>query len=249
MVGIFTSCIDKNARKNNYPATIVVEDPVGTVYTVGGLLDVWRHAGSPDNYRNDTIFNDYTSLYGIITYNDYKTSFIQDRAEGEAIELFMQGVTGLRIGDSVRVCLKGAVLGSYYGTPQIQNLDPVKVVVLANGKYIEPQVVTIADIKLKKHLCQLVKLEDVQFIAADTTKNWADADDTGERTLSQCGTNNTVMVRTSKFVAFADKPLPTGNGFLTAIVTVYIKKETVWQLLVRDVTETEILMNGERCPE
>lgn len=248
-----SSCVNKDARHNEYPAPVIPEPAIGTVFTVGQILDVWRDNGAQPDYENDSIFKDDCSVYGIVTGDEtsgnlYKASFIQDHAEGEAIELYLKGVSGLRIGDSVRVCLKGAVLGAYRGTPQIQNLDPINIIVLKNEQYIEP--VVINDInEIENHLCQLVRLENVQFSEPDTT--WADPDGYGERMLQQFDDNGgfigEIMVRTSNYAAFAERQLPQGNGFLNAIVTVYISssKET-WQLVVRGVSPAEVLMEGER---
>lgn len=247
-----SSCVKKDARQNNYPAPVIPEPAIGTVFTVGQILDVWRDSGAQPNYVNDTIFKDDCSVYGIVTDDEtsgnlYKASFIQDRAEGEAIELYLKGVSGLRIGDSVRVCLKGAVLGAYRGTPQIQNLDPINIIVLKNEQYIEPIVVNINEIE--NHLCQLVRLETVQFLTPDTT--WADPDGYGERTLQQFDENGgfvgEIMVRTSNYAAFAGKQLPQGNGYLNAIVTVYTSSSNeTWQLVVRGVSPAEVLMEGPR---
>lgn len=256
IVGMLSSCNDlKNAKDNNYPAPIIPEPPVGTVFTISELVEMVTISGDPD-YKNDTIFKDDSSIYGIITDDEtsgnlYKASFIQERATGKAIELYMKSVTGLRIGDSVRVCLKGATLGAYKNTPQIQDLSPLNVVILENLKFIEPEVTLITDIIAQNKICQLVRLENVQFVAADTTKNWAENDDYGERTLEQFVQIDSVtwnkvgeiMVRTSNYAAFGNNPLPTGNGYLTAIVTRY---RDTWQLVVRDDNARDVYMEGER---
>lgn len=248
-----SSCIEKNARQNNYPAPIIPEPPVGKVFTIGNLLDVWREAGTPRDYENDTIFKNDCSLYGIITADEtsgnlYKAAFIQDRISDEAIELYMKGVSGLRIGDSVRVYLKGATLGAYRGTPQIKNLDPINIIILKNEQYIKPLVIDSVD-DIENHLCQLVKLVNVQFLETDTT--WADPKGYGERTLQQFDENGNfvgeIMVRTSNYAAFAEKKLPQGNGYLNAIVTVYESSSSqTWQLVVRGVSPAEVLMEGPR---
>lgn len=247
-----SSCVKKDARYNNYPAPVIPEPAEGVVFTIGQLLDVWREAGTPKDYENDTIFKDDCSVYGIVTDDEtsgnlYKASFIQDRAEGEAIELYLKGVSGLRIGDSVRVYLKGATLGAYRGTPQIKNLDPINIIVLKNEQYIEPTVVNDIN-EIENHLCQIVRLENVQFLTPDTT--WADPDGYGERTLQQFDENGgfvgEMMVRTSNYAAFAEKRLPQGSGYLNAIVTVYVSSNETWQLVVRGVNPAEVLMEGPR---
>ena len=248
-----SSCVNKDARHNNYPAPVIPEPAAGTVFTVGQILDVWREAGTPRDYENDTIFKGDCSVYGIVTDDEtsgnlYKASFIQDRSEGEAIELYLKSVSGLRIGDSVRVCLKGATLGAYRGTPQIKNLDPINIIVLKNEQYIEPIVVNDIN-EIENHLCQIVRLENVQFLDPDTT--WADPDGYGERTLQQFDENGgfvgEIMVRTSNYAAFAERQLPQGSGHLNAIVTVYTSASSeTWQLVVRGVNPKEVLMEGPR---
>lgn len=255
IVGMLSSCNDlKNAKDNNYPAPTIPEPPVGTVFTISELVEMVTISGQID-YKNDTIFKGDCSLYGIVTADEtsgnlYKAAFVQERSTGKAIELYMKSVTGLRIGDSIRVYLKDAVLGAYKGTPQIQDLNPINVVILENCKYIEPEETTISEITRQHKVGQLVRLNDSQFVIGDLSKNWAEEKDYGERTLAQYvqsgnswNKDGEIMVRTSNYAAFGNKPLPTGNGYLTAIVTLY--KDT-WQLVVRDDNANEVLMDGER---
>lgn len=242
--------MDKNARKNNYPAPNIELPPVGRVYTIHELDSIWISHGQQSSYTNDTIFkNEDCSLYGIITADEssgnlYKAVFLQDRASGKGIELYMKSVTGLSMGDSVRVCLKGSVLGRYNGLPQIQEIESDKVVVLDNCKYIDPVITTIDNINSQQHLCQLVTLENVQF--ADPTLVWAEKEEGStsnycNRTLYQydspTGDNKIgeIIVRTSTYASFAKQQLPQGRGNLNAIVTVYQKGDNTptWQLVVR----------------
>jgi len=257
---MMSSCKDKNARKNNYPAPNITPPPIGTVYTIQDLDSIWTSDGRPGDYANKDIFkNEDCSVYGIITADEtsgnlYKAAFLQDRATGNGIELYMNSVTGLRIGDSVRVCLKGATLGAYRGTPQIQNIESNRVIVLANNKYIEPTVTTIADITSQQHLCQLVTLENVQF--ADPSLVWAEQEVGStstycNRTLYQydddCNKIGEIIVRTSTYAAFAKKQLPQGKGRLNAIVTVYQTGSQTWQLVMRGISPAEVSMDGPRC--
>lgn len=263
VLAMMSSCMDKNARKNNYPAPNITPPPVGRVYTIDTLLRIWQDAGSPSSYANEDIFkNEDCSVYGIITADEnsgnlYKAAFIQNRASGMGIELYMKSVSGLRIGDSVRVCLKGATLGAYGGTPQIQNLEAKKVIILDNCKYIEPEVVTVPDITAHYHLCQLVTLNNVQFQGPFVypTDVWAVLHETSatstasSRNLDQydenCNKLGTIVVRTSAYASFADKQLPTGKGSITGILTYFSGSGGVWQLLVRGYNEVQ--MDGERC--
>lgn len=259
VAGVLSSCMNKNARKNNYPAPDITPPPVGRVYTIDTLLRIWQDAGSPSDYANADIFkNEDCSVYGIITADEnsgnlYKAAFIQNRASGMGIELYMKSVSGLRIGDSVRVCLKGATLGAYGGTPQIQNLEANKVIILDNCKYIDPEVITVPDITAHYHLCQLVTLNDVQF--NDPSTVWAILHETSatstasSRDLDQydddCNKLGTIVVRSSAYASFADRPLPSGKGSITGILTYFAGSGGIWQLIVRSYNEVQ--MDGERC--
>ncbi|MBQ2499019.1 MAG: hypothetical protein II523_03285, partial [Bacteroidales bacterium] len=72
---VFASCIDKNARKNNYPVPNVdFTLPVGYVYTIDTLLYMW-HAEGRHTFTQDA------SVYGVVigdetSGNIYKASFI-----------------------------------------------------------------------------------------------------------------------------------------------------------------------------
>ena len=166
---VMSSCMDKNRRKNNYPVPGVdFTLPVGDVYTIDTLLYMW-HAEGTHQFTQDA------SVYGIVTADEtsgnlYKASFIQDG--DKAIELYMKSTSGLRIGDSVRVYLKGATLSEYSGTPQIQDLDPTHVTILANNKDIAPVVMGTDEIN-SNYICRLVTFENVEFRAADRNNTYA----------------------------------------------------------------------------
>lgn len=256
---VLTSCMDKNARKNNYPKPDVdFTLPVGDVYTIDTLLYMW-HAEGTHKFTKDA------SVYGIVTADEtsgnlYKASFIQD---GDyAIELYMKSTSGLRIGDSVRVYLKGATLSEYSGTPQIQDLDPSNVTILANGKFIEPTEISTQDLPnvtpntislLDGRVCKLVKFNHVEFAAADRDKTFAPENAYGQYNLNQydedCSLlDSRIVVRTSNYASFANKPLPQGNGSMVGIITCYMSNnEGVWQFTIRSLSEID--MNNDPCEE
>ena len=103
MVGMmFTAC------KKEYPEPPIQDLPIGTVYTIDEILAM----------EPGTVFTDDASVYGIITADEvsgnlYKAAFMQDRATGAAIELYLNAVSGVRIGDSVRIYLKDVTYAMY----------------------------------------------------------------------------------------------------------------------------------------
>ena len=186
------------------------------------------------------MFTDDASVYGIITADEvsgnlYKAAFMQDRATGAAIELYLNAVSGVRIGDSVRIYLKDVTYAMYNNLPQLSNFEADgHIVILANNKPIEPEVTTIADVNAGNHLAQLIRLENVRFTEQNT---FAEPSGYGNRTLADpTDYSQTVLVRTSNYANFANDSLPQGTGSLVAIATVY---NSTWQLLLRSARELE----------
>jgi hypothetical protein len=225
MVGmLFTAC------KKEYPEPPIQDLPIGEVYTIDSILKM----------EPGTVFTEDASVYGIITADEvsgnlYKAAFMQDRATGKAIELYLNAVSGVRIGDSVRIYLKDVTYAMYNNLPQLSNFEADgHIVILANNKPIEPEVTTIADINAGNHLAQLIRLENVRFTEQNT---FADPTTYGNRTLADpTDYSQTVIVRTSNYANFANDSLPQGTGNLTAIATVY---NNTWQLVIRSARELD----------
>ena len=221
---LFVSC------KKEYLQPPIQDLPIGTVYTIGDILAM----------ESGTVFTEDASVYGIITADEksgnlYKAAFMQDRATGDAIELYLNAVSGVRIGDSVRIYLKDVTYAMYNNLPQLSNFEADgHIVILANNKPIEPVVTTIANINAGQHLAGLVRLENVKFTEQNT---FAEATTYGNRTLADpTDYSQTVIVRTSNYANFANDSLPQGVGNLVAIATVY---NSTWQLLLRSARELE----------
>ena len=242
-----TSCVDKNARKNNYPVPGTdFTLPVGHVYTIDTLLTMWKLEGTHK-------FTSDASVYGIVTADEtsgnlYKASFIQDG--DKAIELYMKSTSGLRIGDSIRVYLKGATLSEYSGTPQIQDLDPNNITILANNKNIIPDTISTLDVNAN-YICRLVTFENVEFRAADRGNTFAPSDAYGQFNLAQYDENcnlqdESIIVRTSNYASFAGTKLPQGKGMITGIVN-YYSGNNVYQFTIRSLSEVK--MDDTPCEE
>lgn len=218
------------ACKKEYPEPPIQDLPIGTVYTISDILAM----------EPGTVFTEDASVYGIVTADEqsgnlYKAAFMQDRATGAAIELYLNAVSGLRIGDSIRVYLKDVTYAMYNNLPQLSNFEADgHIVILANNKPIEPRVTTIANINAGQHLAGLVKLENVKFTEQNT---FAEPTTYGNRTLADpTDYSQTVIVRTSNYANFANDSLPQGTGSLVAIATVY---NSTWQLLIRSARELD----------
>lgn len=221
---LFTAC------KKEYAEPPIQVLPVGTVYTIGEILQM----------ESGTVFTEDASVYGIITADEqsgnlYKCAFMQDRATGDAIELYLNAVSGVRIGDSVRIYLKDVTYTMYNNLPQLSNFEADgHIIILANNKPIQPELTTIANINAGRHLAGLVRLENVKFTEQNT---FAEPTTYGNRTLADpTNYSQTVIVRTSNYANFAYDSLPQGTGNLIAIASVY---GSTWQLYIRSARELE----------
>ena len=225
MVGLmFTAC------KKEYPEPPIQDLPIGTVYTISEILAM----------EPGTVFTDDASVYGIVTADEqsgnlYKSAFIQERATGAALELHLNAVSGLRIGDSIRVYLKDVTYSLYSNLPQLSGFEADgHIVILANNKPIQPTLTTIANINAGQHLAGLVRLENVKFTEQNT---FSEPNTYGNRTLADpTDYSQTVIVRTSNYANFALDSLPQGTGNLVAIASVY---NSTWQLYIRSANELE----------
>lgn len=220
---LFASC------KKEYPQPPIQNLPEGTVYTIAEIIDM----------EPGTVFNEDASVYGIVTADEqsgnlYKAAYIQDRASGAAIQLYLNAVSGVRIGDSIRVYLKDVTFDMYHGLPQLSNFGPDgHIIILANNRPITPALATLSDVLAGQYLAGLVRLEGVSFVEQEGT--FAPSTGYGEHYI-QDAFGNTAMVRTSNYANFAANPLPKGTGNLVAIASVY---NTTWQLTLRSYYELE----------
>lgn len=230
-VYLFYSC---NKTYDNPP---VNEVPIGNVISIGDLKDEY-----PGNAI--TIDSNYT-IFGNITSeetngNFYKEVFIQDLSG--AIKLKLKASGGLYIGDSIRINVQGLTMSDYGELIQLDNVDvDQQVVKIATEKFITPYEATISQLSLSEDQSRLVKLNNVEFSELGMT--YADAVNlsTGSRTMSDCN-GNVMSVRTSGYANFADDTLPSGNGSITGIFTIYNSEK---QFVIRDINE--VTMDSSRC--
>jgi hypothetical protein len=217
-------------------------------------------------------------ISGIVTANDksgnfYKQLFIQDTTGAIQILVDANSIyTSYPIGRRVFIKCKGLTLTDSYSNmvlgykaivdnlPSIEGIPGATVNnYIVGGSLnnpIEPLTVTIADLGVSlnnKYINALVKLEDYEFITADTSKTYSDTSSyksTANRLVSKgCGNSLTLTVRTSGYANFAGTHVPTGNGSLTAIYTIYrsspTSSTTTKQMIIRDPSDVQFT-NG-RC--
>ena len=112
------------------------------------------------------------------------------------------------------------------------------------NNFILPKTVKFDQLNDLLQIC-FVKTNEVEFAVADTEKTYGDA-------INKLSINNviksycrgSVYLRTSGFAGFAAAKTQRGNGFITAVYSVF---RTEKQLLIRDTSDVQ--MNGLRCKE
>jgi len=253
------SCSDNNETPP--PDVEFVAGEIVTVLQVRALYD--DQLANPDyTQRFPVEIEQDWAIRGIVTASDkkdgnfYKEAYIEDASGG--LRLVFESTSGLYIGDSVIVNVKGLWLGDYGnfwqlgGIPYYEEDGDIRVggmnmdkqcLKLSIGNPTYPAAVTVTQAKSSTYLGRLVRLDDVQFTDAMAGLTWADAVEkvTENRDLEDCD-KKSIIVRTSGYSSAAGEVLPAGNGSITGIVTVF---NGTYQFLVRDFSEVD--MAGTRC--
>lgn len=235
---IFVSCKKELDTPNLNPF------PSGDVMTVASLLEKIEQNGE---YQFDTVKD--ASVEGWViadekSGNIYRTFYLRDNTG--AIAVYRPSGSDdfdTRTGDLVQISLKGAILGSYSGLPQIQLQEEKTnklICIKQRDGIISPTVTTLADITQGKHLCDLVRINGVEFSDYEG-HTYAENGANTNHGIEDCN-GYSCIVRTSSYATFANDSLPKGKGSLICIVSLY---RTDWQLLIRNTND--IIMNGPRC--
>ena len=234
-IAVITAC-----KKDPVHPPLNVLDPADIV-TVDSLRKL-QESVSPNSIQ----ITDSLSVFATVTMDEaagniYKNLYIQDDTVG--INVRLTASSDLKVGDSIRIALYGAVLSEYNGVIQLDNIDPDNAIVKqASDRDVQPQVMSITEISVADE-AKLIQLNNVQFTASELGKTYADAlnQSSENRILEDCNGNN-IIVRTSGFADFAGETIADGNGSMTFIVNRFGDE---LQLLIRDPNEIEL--NNQRC--
>lgn len=245
----FVSC-----KKDNEKPSINVMDE-GEKWSVSAILD---SLGKVETFLFDEYEPASVDAYVIgdeRTGNIYRTIYIRDE-KGGCIAVYRNSGTEdfqAHAGDYITLRLSGAVAGYYNGLPQIQlpaagvEPDPnVRIIIRQRNVDIIPTPATLKEVNEGKHLCDLVKLSDVQF--SDPNHTYAEYESSSDRGIEDCS-GYSAVVRTSNYATFASDSLPKGKGDLVCVVSLYKKSESnkTWQMLIRNTSDVN--MNGPRCED
>jgi hypothetical protein len=180
-----------------------------------------------------------TNIYiqGIITLTpEFKNvpsfvAYIQDSTAG--ICLTVAGTNTFTMNSEVKILCRGVSFTNYNGLIQFGDITIADQSELINltPEPIIPVPATLTEILAGEHQAEYVAISGVQFKDPGTFS--------GSKILTDC--NPVIDVYTRSEATFAGTTLPTGNGVLKAIASVYTSK----QLLLRD--PAELAMTANRC--
>lgn len=221
------------------------DDPTPKTVTEGNVLTIaqvraMETIGSPFTITDDI------SVYGVVTMDEstgnlYKESYIAD-ATGNLYLRFISS-SGLYIGDSVMVNLKGAKILRYNQMLQIDSLHPDNnIVKLATQQYKTPETTDIDALlnDLEAAQGKLVQLDNTWFTEGGHGKTYADAPNlTAVSRFIKDLNGDSIEVRTSGYANFAGDTIPSGGGTFIGVVAQY---NSGLQLLIRN--PNELNLNG-----
>jgi hypothetical protein len=207
-------------------------------------------------------------IEGVVTCDDRSGNFyqqiaIQDSTGGILLRLAGNNLfNNYPVGRQVFIKCNGLFLGEYGRMIQLGggveaggggvtllavNLQDKHLIKGALNQPLVPKVVSVADLTTSlqdPYVNTLVKLEGYEFAAAELAKNYADADQSGNRIVQSCinpGTNR-LTLRTSNFANFATLPVAQGNGDIIGVYSIF---NTTKQFTIRDTTDVRFY--GSRC--
>ncbi len=245
LTAVFAAC---EKEPDHPPVNTVSADKI---LTISDLYKIQTDSG--DNYK----FTEAYMFYATVAMSDksgniYKEAYVQDETGG--INLFRLDRSGLTAqGDYIRVNLKDVSIKFYQGKMELifdDVEDCENQIIVQSKKPLNPQDITIDSLNSNNFECELVRLNDVQFVASDTSLTFAmvNGGSIRNRTLEDCSGAN-IIVRTSDYADFAGNKIPKGNGSIVGIATTYIDYEgnSIRQLQIRSIDE--VIMNNPRCGE
>jgi hypothetical protein len=204
-------------------------------------------------------------IQGIVVANDehdnvYKSLFIQDKTGGIVLVLDGQSLyQTYPVGTLLKINTQNLFLTDYRRMVQlVASVDSSSGSLVTMGipsplfsKYIqvvsdnEPVNPLVVDFKNLADTLQgrLIQISAVEFSAADTGRTYADKKNKLglSRSLKFCS-GGTIYMRTSGYADFAGVKIPSGNGIVIGVYSVYNNEK---QIILRDTND--ILLTAKRC--
>ena len=243
---VFVSC----KKKLDQPD--ITQFPETNVWSVGQILDSLAVGAFTfdQDWDKDAIVKGYV-IADETGGNIYRTFYLRGE-DGRCIAVYRKGSNeggsdefNVKVGDHVGYKLYGSIISEYSKLPQIQvqEHDVNKLIVIYERgctDKVRPISTTIENIKAGRHLCDLVKISDVQFEPYEGLA-YTEGQNSTSRNIATCSGEG-IIVRTSGYASFAEEPLPEGRGTIASIVSKY---NSDWQLLIRNTSDVN--MRDTRC--
>jgi Family of unknown function (DUF5689) len=255
LLGAFSACVKE---KFNAPANTNTDPNIAVNFSIDSVKGRFVNQGNqPYQFTQDLVISAVVSADDR-SGNLYKELAIQDSTGG--ILLMLAGYdlyNTYPVGRRLFISLKGLWVVQYDGAYElVNNIDSVGGFVgipptlyhtyITPGKFGVPVMPIDLPINLLNNNLQgeLIQLDGVQFTGVPAGSTYANDSSlaNGTWTLSDCSAN-TIAVYTSGYANFAGSVVPTGNGKLLAIYSVY---NGTPQLIIRDTTDVNL--KGTRCP-
>ncbi|MBE7179526.1 MAG: hypothetical protein INR69_24195, partial [Mucilaginibacter polytrichastri] len=221
-------------------------DSLSTDIVIGGVVIANDSSG---NFYKQIILQDSTGgiAVSIDDYNLYATFPIGRKVYVKAKGLFMSEDAGL-------LYLGGSPAADGTVSGIASRLKDLYVVKAETNVPVTPAVVSIADLRNNptKYMYTLVQFNNFEVKDSDTTKTWANATPTSKTDaniiVKGCGSNDTMIIRSSGYSNFANVFVPKGNGTLTAVYAYYkspYNGRITPQVIIRDTSDVQF--KGTRC--
>lgn len=240
------------------------EDPdIAVTTTIAQLKQ--QYTGTPFRITDDVV------IKGVVISDDkegnfYKSLVIQDSTAGILIRVDQTNLyTEFPVGRRVFVKCKNLWVGEYEGLiqmgafldtisdPQRPSVESIPTAVVSKyilkGKYnitVPPTLVTINQLQLTPSVYQnmLIQLQEIEFDNAELGNTYADAVNKFSRNRKMVDCNGSeILLRTSGYAKFAGDTIPTFQGTLNAVFSVF---RTDLQLYIN--TPSDFQPNGNaRC--
>ena len=198
-----------NSCKKDFVDPEMKTVPTGTVLTIAEVRALYV-PGEIVNITEDM------SVYGVVTMDEstgnlYKESYITD-VTGNLYLRFISS-SGLYVGDSIQVNLKGAKIYKYNQMLQVDSLHPDNnIVKISTQNYKTPEVVTIAELTADANSMEaaqgkLVQINYSSFVSGGKGFPYADAANLTATSMGLIDPSvtlaDTIDVRTSGYANFA----------------------------------------------
>ncbi|MBC7534882.1 MAG: hypothetical protein H7258_04230 [Ferruginibacter sp.] len=212
------------------------------------------------------VINDNIIISGIVIANDksgnfYKQLFIQDTTGAIQIKIEANSLYGTYpVGRRVFIYCKDLTISDYNntiqlgvkatiaGSPSLEGIPSATLTKYLKGGSINnpvvPIPVTLGQLTSNmqdRYMNALIKLDGYEF--KDTTDTYSDTSSyksTVNDTIGNCSFST--IIRTSAYSNFAAQRVPSGNGSITAIYTVFGSTK---QFVIRDPSDVQF--TGSRC--